>query len=52
VALGTNPRRGGRTGAGEDGVPVTFGGVTVHPGAQVVVDEDGVLVEVAVAPGT
>jgi regulator of ribonuclease activity A len=45
VALGTNPRRGGRDGAGETGVPVTFGGVTFSPGREVVVDEDGVLVE-------
>jgi regulator of ribonuclease activity A len=45
VALGTNPRRGGREGAGERDVPVTFGGVTFHPGSRLVTDEDGVLVE-------
>ncbi len=50
VALGTNPRRGGRAGTGEAGAPVTFGGVTFHPGAQVVVDEDGVLVEAGLRP--
>jgi regulator of ribonuclease activity A len=45
VALGTNPRRGRPAGAGETDVPVTFGGVTFHPGLRVVVDEDGVLAE-------
>ena len=45
LALGTNPRRGSRDGAGEAGVPVTFGGVTFCSGREVVVDEDGVLVE-------
>ena len=42
-ALGTVPKRGGRTGAGEVDVPVTFGGVTFHPGRRVVADEDGVI---------
>ena len=46
-ALGTNPRRGGREGAGEHGAAVTFGGVTIRPGSRVFADEDGVLVEVA-----
>ncbi len=46
-ALGTNPRRGLREGTGEHGTPVSFGGVTVHPGRRVFADEDGVLVEVA-----
>ena len=45
VAIGTNPRRGSRDGAGEVGVPVTFGGVTFSPGREVVADEDGILVE-------
>lgn len=43
-ALGTVPRRGGRTGAGEVDVPVRFGGVTFTPGLRLVADEDGVVV--------
>lgn len=43
-ALGTNPRRSARTGAGEVDVPVTFGGVTFPPGASLWADEDGVVV--------
>jgi regulator of ribonuclease activity A len=43
-ALGTVPKRGERTGAGEVDVPVTFGGVTFHPGRRVVADDDGVIV--------
>ncbi len=43
-ALGTVPRRGERTGAGEADVPVTFGGVTFTPGHRLVADDDGVIV--------
>jgi regulator of ribonuclease activity A len=43
-ALGTVPKRGERTGAGEVDVPVTFGGVTFTPGQRVVADDAGVLV--------
>lgn len=43
-ALGTVPKRGERSGAGEVDVPVTFGGVTFHPGRRVVADDDGVIV--------
>ncbi|HET7168486.1 MAG TPA: ribonuclease E activity regulator RraA [Candidatus Limnocylindrales bacterium] len=43
-ALGTSPRRSAKTGAGEVDVPVTFGGVTFHPGAELTSDEDGVVV--------
>lgn len=43
-ALGTNPRRSGKTGAGEIDVPVTFGGVTFRPGAFLWSDDDGVVV--------
>jgi len=43
-ALGTNPRRAGRVGSGERDVPVSFGGVTFTPGAELFSDEDGVLV--------
>src|ERR1700761_5357997 len=31
-ALGTNPRKSGKTGTGAVDVPVTFGGVTFQPG--------------------
>lgn len=43
-AVGTNPRRSGKTGAGEVDIPVTFGGVTFRPGAELFSDEDGVVV--------
>lgn len=43
-ALGTVPRRGERTGAGEVDVPVSFGGITFTPGQRLVADEDGVIV--------
>jgi regulator of ribonuclease activity A len=43
-ALGTVPRRGERSGAGERDVPVSFGGITFTPGRRLVADEDGVIV--------
>ena len=43
-AIGTNPRRSRKDGAGQVGVSVTFGGVTFTPGAWVYSDDDGVLV--------
>jgi regulator of ribonuclease activity A len=43
-ALGTNPRKSSKTGAGERDVPVTFGGATFSPGDQVWSDDDGVVV--------
>jgi len=43
-ALGTVPKRGSRTGAGERDVPVHFGGVTFIPGDHLVADADGVIV--------
>jgi regulator of ribonuclease activity A len=43
-ALGTVPRRGERTGAGEVDVPVHFGGIAFTPGHRLVADEDGVIV--------
>ncbi|GAA5058610.1 regulator of ribonuclease activity A [Thermocatellispora tengchongensis] len=43
-ALGSNPRRSAKDGAGERDVPVTFGGVTFHPGAELFSDDDGILV--------
>ena len=44
LALGSNPRRSGKTGAGAVGEPVAFGGVTFTPGDLVYADEDGVVV--------
>ena len=43
-ALGTVPRRGERSGAGEVDVPVQFGGASFVPGQRLVADEDGVIV--------
>lgn len=44
-ALGSNPRKSAKDGAGEVDVPVTFGDVTFRPGATVWSDEDGILAE-------
>ncbi|MGX1932820.1 ribonuclease E activity regulator RraA [Microbacterium resistens] len=44
-ALGTNPRKSTKEGVGEIGVEVAFGGVVFRPGARLVADEDGILVE-------
>lgn len=44
-ALGSNPRKSGKTGAGDVDVPVTIAGVTFTPGKHVWADSDGVLVE-------
>jgi regulator of ribonuclease activity A len=46
-ALGTNPRKSGKTGSGETDVAVTFGGVTFTPGHILYSDEDGILVSAA-----
>lgn len=43
-ALGTNPRRSAKTGAGEVDIPVTFGGVDFAPGHHLYSDEDGIVV--------
>ncbi len=43
-ALGSNPRKSTKTGAGERDVPVTFGSATFSPGDQVWSDDDGVVV--------
>ena len=43
-ALGTNPRKSGKTGAGVVGEPVEIGGVWIRPGQRVVSDEDGIVV--------
>ena len=44
-ALGSNPAKSTKTGAGEADVPVEIGGVTFRPGATVWCDDDGILVE-------
>jgi len=49
-ALGTNPQRGERTGAGEIDVPVRFGGVEFSPGAWLYADADGVIVSTVPLP--
>jgi regulator of ribonuclease activity A len=43
-ALGSNPRKSSKQGTGEHDVPVSFGGAVFAPGAQLVSDEDGVVV--------
>jgi regulator of ribonuclease activity A len=42
-ALGTNPRKSGKTGTGAVDVPVTFGGVTFQPGDVLHADDDGIV---------
>lgn len=43
-ALGSNPRKSAKMGAGETGVTVAFGGARFVPGQWVYCDEDGVIV--------
>jgi regulator of ribonuclease activity A len=43
-ALGSNPRRSAKLGAGEVDVAVRFGGTTFRPGDHLYSDEDGVVV--------
>jgi regulator of ribonuclease activity A len=43
-ALGSNPRKSAKAGAGEAGVPVSFGGVRFEPGTHLYSDEDGIVV--------
>ncbi|MDO5735075.1 MAG: ribonuclease E activity regulator RraA [Propionibacteriaceae bacterium] len=43
-ALGTNPRKSSKTGAGERDVPVTFGGIEFTPGHILYSDDDGIVV--------
>ncbi|MET0701231.1 MAG: ribonuclease E activity regulator RraA [Mycobacterium sp.] len=43
-ALGTNPRKSAKTGAGQRDVAVTFGGVTFVPGEVAHSDDDGIVV--------
>lgn len=44
-ALGSNPRKSSKTGAGDLDQPVSFGGVVFHPGATVWSDEDGIVTD-------
>jgi regulator of ribonuclease activity A len=43
-ALGSNPRKSAKTGAGDVDVPVSFGGATFVPGVRLVSDDDGIVV--------
>ncbi|GAA3816350.1 ribonuclease E activity regulator RraA [Sphaerisporangium flaviroseum] len=43
-ALGSNPRKSAKEGTGQRDVPVSFGGITFHPGAELFSDDDGILV--------
>jgi len=43
-ALGSNPRKSAKRGAGEVDTAVSFGGVTFRPGQRLWSDEDGVVV--------
>lgn len=44
-ALGTNPAKSTKTGAGEMDVPVDIAGVTFRPGKSVWCDDDGIVTE-------
>jgi regulator of ribonuclease activity A len=44
-ALGSNPRKSAKAGAGDVDVNVELGGVTIRPGATIWCDPDGILVE-------
>jgi regulator of ribonuclease activity A len=50
-ALGTNPRKSSKAGAGERDVTVSFGGVTFVPGDIAYSDDDGIVVVAAAATG-
>jgi regulator of ribonuclease activity A len=43
-ALGSNPRKSAKEGAGEVDVAIAFGGVRFEPGAYLYSDEDGIVV--------
>lgn len=43
-ALNTHPQKTVKKGIGDRNLPLTFGGVTFHPGESIYVDEDGILV--------
>ena len=44
-ALGSNPRKSAKTGAGETDVELEIDGVVIRPGAMIWCDPDGILVE-------
>jgi regulator of ribonuclease activity A len=44
-ALGSNPRKSAKAGAGETDVDLLIDGVTIRPGATIWCDPDGILVE-------
>ena len=48
-ALGTNPRKSTKTGAGERDVEISLGGVTFVPGEIAYSDDDGIVVVAAAA---
>jgi len=50
-ALGTNPRKSGKTGAGKRDVTVSLGGVEFVPGDIAYSDDDGIVVVAAAATG-
>ena len=50
-ALGTNPRKSSKTGAGERDVTVSFGGVEFVPGDIAYSDDDGIIVVAAAVAG-
>jgi regulator of ribonuclease activity A len=50
-ALGTNPRKSSKTGAGERDVTLSFGGVTFVPGDIAYSDDDGIVVVAVAATG-
>jgi regulator of ribonuclease activity A len=50
-ALGTNPRKSSKTGAGEREVAVSLGGVTFVPGDIAYSDDDGIVVVAAANTG-
>jgi regulator of ribonuclease activity A len=49
-ALGTNPRKSTKTGAGERDVEITLGGVTFVPGQVAHSDDDGIVIVAAGIP--
>ena len=51
-ALGTNPRKSEKTGAGERDVTVSFGGVAFVPGDIAYSDDDGIVVVASANPAS
>ncbi|MBD24434.1 MAG: hypothetical protein CMG46_05445 [Candidatus Marinimicrobia bacterium] len=42
-AIGSNPQRSSKAGAGDINIPITFGNATFVPGGWVYSDDDGVI---------